>query len=67
MKTIEAIQHFKTQKALAEALHRCSQAAVSQWDAYPPDLRQLEIENITGGELRAEPECDRYRVAAKAA
>lgn len=32
------------------------------WKTGIPVLRQLEIENMTGGRLRAGPECDRYRV-----
>lgn len=44
-----------------------SQPSVSNWDEQLPPLRQLEIENLTGGKLRAGPECDKYRVPAKAA
>ena len=46
---------------LAEALGM-SQGSVSLWDKYPPPLRQLQIEALTGGKLRAEPDCDKYRV-----
>lgn len=46
---------------LAEALGM-SQGSVSLWGEYPPPLRQLQIEALTGGKLRAEPDCDKYRV-----
>ena len=59
----EAIAEFGTQVKLAAALGM-SQGSVSLWGVYPPELRQLQIEALTGGRLRAEPECDKYRVAA---
>lgn len=63
MKTTEAvIWAGGTQASLAKALYKCSQAAVAQWGEFPPSLRQLELERITKGRLKAEPECDRYRV-----
>ena len=49
-----------TQAKLAEALGM-KQASVSLWDSVPP-LRQLQIEALTGGALRAGPECDKFRV-----
>lgn len=64
MTTNEAVLHFKTQRGLADALAGCSQAAVAQWGEFPPLLRQLEIERLTGGDLRAESACDKYRVEA---
>ncbi len=59
----EAIAAFGTQVRLAEALGM-SQGSVSLWREYPPPLRQLQIEALTGGKLRAEPDCDKYRVPA---
>lgn len=56
----EAIKRFGTQVKLAAALG-CSQGTIAGWKAIPP-WRQLQIENLTGGDLRAGPECDRYRV-----
>ena len=67
MKTSEVISYYGSQHAAAEALHKCTQAAVSQWKEEPPPLRQLEIENQTRGKLVASPECDRYRVEVKRA
>lgn len=58
---------FKTQQGVADALDGCSQGAVSQWREYPPLLRQLELERITGGKLKAERAADKYRFPAKAA
>lgn len=57
----QAVEHFKTQTALAAALG-CDQSTVSGWGKYPPALRQLQIEALTKGELRAEADCDKYRV-----
>lgn len=54
-----------TQAALAEALGM-TQGSVSLWSEYPPPLRQLQIEALTGGKVRAEPDCDKYRVPTAA-
>lgn len=62
----QAIQFFGTQVLLAKALGM-SQGSVSLWGDYPPELRQLQIEALTRGVLKAEPGCDKYRVAARAA
>lgn len=50
-----------TQALLAEKLGM-TQASVSLWGVRPPPLRQLQIEQMTGGALKAGPECDDYRV-----
>lgn len=63
MTTENVIRYFGSQKATADALGM-KQPSVAVWGEYPPELRQLQIESLTGGELRAEPECDKYRVAA---
>lgn len=49
----QAIEHFGTQVALAKALG-IEQPSVAGWGEYPPALRQLQIEKVTGGKLRAE-------------
>jgi hypothetical protein len=54
MTTQEAIQHYKTQTKLAEALG-IKQGSVSGWGEYPPALRQLQLQQITRGKLKAEP------------
>lgn len=61
----QAVTHFGTQVELAKALEM-SQGSVSLWGEYPPELRQLQIEALTKGKLKAEPTCDKYRVPAKA-
>lgn len=63
MKTQDAINHWGSQKAVAEALG-LKQPSVAAWDEFPPALRQLQIEAKTGGLLRAESFCDQFRVAA---
>lgn len=59
----QAVAHFGTQVLLAQALGM-SQGSISLWGDYPPELRQLQIEALTGGALKAEPSCDKYRVPA---
>lgn len=56
MKTSEAIHHYGSNVALTAALG-LSAGAVSQWGEYPPDARQLQIERITLGALKADPDC----------
>lgn len=65
MKTVHVIEHFGSQVAVARAVG-VNQAAVAQWGEAPPPLRQLQIEVLTGGALKAGPECDQYRVPAAA-
>jgi DNA-binding transcriptional regulator YdaS (Cro superfamily) len=57
MRKAEAVKYFKSQSALARALG-IEQPSVAAWGEYPPDLRQLQIERITDGKLKAEPECE---------
>jgi hypothetical protein len=57
----QAVEAFGTQVKLADALGIKSQGSVAAWGKYPPPFRQLQIEALTGGRLRAEPDCDRYR------
>jgi DNA-binding transcriptional regulator YdaS (Cro superfamily) len=65
MRTADAIKFdaFGTQSALARALG-IDQSSVATWKEYPPPLRQLQIEALTRGALKAEPDCDKYRVAS---
>jgi len=56
MKTTDVITHFETQVRTAKALG-IDQSSVSGWGEYPPDARQLQIERITLGALKAEPGC----------
>lgn len=61
MRTVEAAQYFGSKSALAAELTKAgfaiSQPSVAAWKEFPPDVRQIQIERITNGELRAEPEC----------
>ena len=56
MKTQDVIQFFGTQVKAAEALGM-SQSGIASWDEYPPENRQLLVEHITNGALKAEPGC----------
>lgn len=50
-----------TQALLAEKLG-VTQGSVSLWGDRIPPLRQLQLERLSGGELKAGPECDDFRV-----
>lgn len=56
MRTADAIKFFKSQTRLARALG-IEQPSVAAWGEYPPDARQLQIERVTNGDLKAEPGC----------
>lgn len=55
MKTKEAVEYFGTQQAVADALG-IEQPAISLWGEIPPPLRQLQLEILTKGKLKADPE-----------
>jgi hypothetical protein len=55
MKTSEVIEFYGSQSAVAEALG-IKQPSVANWDEFPPHYRQIQIQAISGGKLRAEPE-----------
>ena len=63
MDTKAVIEHFGSQRKAAEALG-LAQPSIANWGQRPPPLRQLQIEAVTGGALRAEPDCDKFRVGA---
>ena len=60
MRTKKAVNHFGSQRALAEALG-ITQPSVAEWGEFPPPLRQIQIEAVTNGDLEAEPSCIRRR------
>lgn len=67
MKTKDAIKFAGTQVRLAEMLGT-RQSTIASWGEYPPDARQLQIERVTLGALRAESDClDRVLRIKKAA
>lgn len=53
MTTQEAIVHFGSRRKLADALGILP-VAVLKWGTYPPELRQWQLEDMTGGTLRRE-------------
>ena len=61
----DLIEFFGSQQKAAEALG-VSQPTIARYGPFPPPLRQLQAEAITGGKLRAEPDCDKFRVPANA-
>lgn len=56
MRTADVLAHFTTQKAIAKALG-IRQPSVAAWGEYPPGGRQLQLEKLTKGKLKAEPDC----------
>lgn len=56
MRTQDAIAYAKNAKNLAELLDLTA-SSISQWGEFPPDARQLQIERVTLGALKAEPGC----------
>lgn len=56
MTTSECIAHYGSRPKLAAALGIAA-PSVYDWDEYPPPLRQLQIEALTGRKLVAEPNC----------
>jgi DNA-binding transcriptional regulator YdaS (Cro superfamily) len=62
----DVINHFGTQVATADALG-IYQSNVSDWkrNGVPP-LRQLELEALTSGALKADASCDRFRIPSPA-
>lgn len=55
MKTQDVLNHFGSQSETARVLG-IKQPSVATWGEYPPANRQIQIQAITGGKLRAEPE-----------
>jgi transcriptional regulator with XRE-family HTH domain len=60
MQILQAIAHYGTQKRLADALD-VEQSNISKWlkKGAIPYLRQIELQFITKGKLKAEPKCKR--------
>jgi hypothetical protein len=55
MTTKQAIKHFGGVSKLRDALHGLkSRQAIYQWGKTPPYLRQVEIEKLTNGALKAQ-------------
>ena len=55
MLTRDAASYFGSVSRLARLL-RVSRVAVYMWSDRPPGLRQLQIERLSGGRLKADPE-----------
>lgn len=50
------IAFFGTQVKTAEALGM-SQSSIAEWRDEPPAIRQIQLEVITAGKLKADPGC----------
>ena len=53
MKTQDAIKHFGGRQQLADVLG-ITRPAIYEWGETVPELRQYQIEVLSGGALRAE-------------
>lgn len=53
MRMSDVVEYFGSQKAVADALG-IKPPSVSDWGDSVPPLRQLQIEALTGGKLRAD-------------
>lgn len=53
MKTVDVIEYFGSQPKVAKALNITKQA-ISKWGDTVPELRQYQIEVITGGRLKSD-------------
>jgi len=63
----DAREHYGNYAKLAEALG-ISRSAITQWDGVVPEARQLELQKITKGALRADaPILAKYREILRAA
>lgn len=54
MLTVEALAYFDTPADLAKALG-IKHPSLHDWGEYPPPLRQIQLERLTNGALKAEP------------
>jgi hypothetical protein len=66
MTKTEVLAFFDNSPTAVARFLGISQPSVTNWPEELPILRQLELERLTGGKLRAGPECDRFRVEVKA-
>ena len=53
MRTLDVIEYFGSQAELARALS-IKPPSIAGWGEIVPPLRQLQIEALTGGKLRAD-------------
>jgi transcriptional repressor of cell division inhibition gene dicB len=56
MTTSDAIEFFGSKADVAAALG-LKKPSIYEWGEYPPELRQIQIEILSGGKLKAEPSC----------
>lgn len=65
MTSEQVFKHFKGKARAAVALG-IKVPSVYGWGRYPPKLRQLQVERITGGKLKAEANCEPFRAVEAA-
>lgn len=62
MRKSDAVRYFGTEYRVAKALG-INQSAVSRWTTYVPLIRAMQIERLSGGKLRADPDAYMKRSA----
>lgn len=67
MTLVEAKEHFRTYAGIAKALG-ISKGAITQWNGVIPESRQLQLQEVTRGALKADaPILAKYRKILRAA
>jgi transcriptional repressor of cell division inhibition gene dicB len=57
MKTSEVLAYYGQNKSAVARALEIDPSSVHDWGDYPPGGRQLQLELLTGGVLKAEPDC----------
>lgn len=63
MTTTEALAFFDGSATKLAAALGIDQSTPYSWKEEPPEWRQLQLEAMTGGKLKASPACDKFRAA----
>ena len=56
MTSNQVFKHFGSKAKAADAIG-IQRQSINDWGKYPPCLRQLQIEKMTNGELKADKSC----------
>lgn len=58
MRKSEALAYFNGNVSALARAAGVDQSTIYGWGEFPPDKRQVRLERVTNGELKAEPECE---------
>jgi hypothetical protein len=65
MKTSEVFAFYGDNKSAVARALGIDQSSVYDWGEFPPGGRQLQLEKVTDGQLKAEPNCMKRPSEAK--